>query len=64
MELDCRSRSAGQEPDTVLIVDDDEINRAILENIFSPFYAIEERENGKLGLEGALSLRDRLSCLR
>ena len=63
MELDCRSRSAGQEPDTILIVDDDEINRAILENIFSPFYAIEERENGKLGLEAALSQRDRLCAV-
>ena len=50
-------------PPTILIVDDDEINRAILENIFSPFYTIEERENGKLGLEAALSQRDRLCAV-
>ena len=63
MEPNCRGRNAGQEPDTVLIVDDDEINRAILENIFAPFYAIEQRENGKLGLEAALGLRDRLCAV-
>ena len=63
MELDCRGRNAHQEPDTLLIVDDDEMNRAILENIFSPFYAIEQRENGRVGLEAALSLRDRLCAV-
>ena len=63
MELDCRGRNARQEPDTLLIVDDDEMNRAILENIFSPFYAIEQRENGRVGLEAALSLRDRLCAV-
>ena len=39
------------EPHTLLIVDDDEINRAILENIFSAYYTVEEAENGRLGLE-------------
>ena len=63
MELDCRGRNAHQEPDTLLIVDDDEMNRAILENIFSPFYDIEQRENGRVGLEAALSLRDRLCAV-
>lgn len=37
--------------ETLLIVDDDAINRGILENIFLPFYSIEEAENGKVGLE-------------
>lgn len=37
--------------ETLLIVDDDAINRGILENIFLPFYSIEEAENGKIGLE-------------
>lgn len=37
--------------ETLLIVDDDAINRGILENIFLPFYLIEEAENGKIGLE-------------
>ena len=37
--------------ETILIVDDDEFNRAILENIFSSSYAIDEAENGRVGLE-------------
>ena len=45
MELDRRGRNAHQEPDTMLIVDDDELNRVILENIFSPFYTIEDRKS-------------------
>lgn len=36
---------------TILIVDDDEINRGILDNLFSAFYEVEEAENGKAGLE-------------
>ena len=36
--------------DTVLIVDDDEMNRAVLTNIFSPDYSIETAENGEEGL--------------
>ena len=38
-------------PETLLIVDDDEINRTILNNIFSAFYSVEEAENGETGLE-------------
>ena len=34
----------------LLIVDDDAINRAILENIFAPFYPIDEAEDGDEGL--------------
>ena len=37
--------------DTILIIDDDEINRGILGNLFSPFYTILEAENGRSGLE-------------
>lgn len=36
---------------TILIVDDDEINRAILENIFQESYGVEQAENGKEGLD-------------
>ena len=32
-------------PDTILVVDDDEINRGILENLFASFYRVEEAEN-------------------
>ena len=35
---------------TILIVDDDEINRGILDNLFSAFYEVEEAENGEIGL--------------
>lgn len=52
-------RAAGR----MLIVDDDAINRAILENIFAPFYAIEEAENGKEGLEKLLAHPDEYCAL-
>lgn len=42
--------SGEDRPETILIVDDDEINRVILRNIFSPFYSVAEAENGKTGL--------------
>lgn len=63
MELEYQNRNVHQEPDTMLIVDDDEINRAILEHIFSPFYKIEQRENGREGLEAVRSLRGRLCAV-
>ena len=37
---------------TMLIVDDDFINRSILEHIFSPYYPIEEAEDGKNYVDG------------
>lgn len=40
--------------DMILIVDDDEINRGILDNIFSPYYTTDEAENGRVGLEKIL----------
>ena len=39
----------------LLIVDDDPINRAILENIFEPHYDIREAQNGAQGLEMILA---------
>ena len=41
--------------DMILIVDDDEINRGILDNIFSPYYSTDEAENGRVGLEKILA---------
>ena len=38
-------------PETLLIVDDSELNRAILSNIFESDYTIREAENGLAGLE-------------
>ena len=47
----------------ILIVDDDELNRAILTNIFSRFYTIEEAENGEEGLEKILGESGRLAAV-
>ena len=48
---------------TMLIVDDDFINRSILEHIFSPYYQIEEAEDGKEGLERILHNPERLCAV-
>ena len=49
--------------ETLLIVDDDAINRAILEEIFSPRYQILEAENGLIGLREILEGPERLSAV-
>lgn len=47
---------AAQQPaHTILIVDDDAVNRKILGRIFSPYYTVEEAENGCEGLEKILA---------
>lgn len=48
---------------TVLVVDDDEMNRIILDNLFSAFYEVEEAENGKEGLEKILQDPDRYCAI-
>lgn len=50
-------------PETLLIVDDDEMNRAILENIFAGQYRIEQAENGRQGLESILADSGRLCAV-
>lgn len=50
-------------PETLLIVDDDEMNRAILENIFAGQYRIEQAENGRQGLESILADPGRLCAV-
>ena len=49
--------------DTILIVDDEEVNRAILANLFSRDYAILEAEDGAAGLEAALARASSLSAV-
>ena len=49
--------------ETLLIVDDDAINRAILEQIFSPDYHIQEAENGRDGLQAILSGPERFCAV-
>lgn len=61
--VDIRGACMGMEQgraclNNILIIDDDAINREILTNIFSPFYSIEEAENGKAGLEKLLARKD------
>lgn len=48
------SAASGTGFDTLLIVDDDEFNRAVLDNLFSAFFPVEEAENGRVGLEKIL----------
>lgn len=61
--MENRKDEARALPRTMLIVDDDIINRSILENIFSRYYRIEEAEDGSEGLEKILSNPDRLCAV-
>lgn len=49
--------------DTVLIVDDSELNRAILKEIFKDSYEIMEAENGQECLEKLLENKDRICAV-
>ena len=46
---------ASNVPTTLLVVDDDEMNRLILGNIFASQYTIQEASNGREGLEKILA---------
>lgn len=50
-------------PRTLLIVDDDEINREVLRNIFSAYYDVEEAPDGETGLRYMLKSADRYCAL-
>ncbi len=52
-----------QTPETLLIVDDDAINRAILEHIFQEDYKIEQAENGRQGLDMLLAAPERFCAV-
>ena len=54
---------SNQKRDVLLIVDDDEMNRAILENLFSSFYAVEEAENGREGLEKLTANQEKICAV-
>lgn len=49
--------------DTILIVDDQEINRAILSNIFKERYQIVEVENGRIALEYIRKNKDNIIAI-
>ena len=53
----------GEERDILLIVDDDAINRAILEQIFADDYGVLEAENGRAGLARILEGPERLCAV-
>ena len=44
---------------TLLIVDDNDINRELLDAIFEPFYPAEQAENGRIGLAAILDAPDK-----
>lgn len=52
-----------EERSRLLIVDDSELNRALLANIFQQSYEIQEAENGREGLALILSEQDTLSAV-
>lgn len=52
-----------EERDILLIVDDDAVNRGILEQIFQADYAIETAEDGLAGLRRILEAPDRLCAV-
>ena len=61
--MDLESPTAAEGRETLLIVDDDEINRAILENVFSPSYDILEAGDGLEGLRAIMSAPERLCAV-
>jgi len=58
------SRSGGNTvSDTILIVDDDPINRTILGKVFSAHYKVIEAKNGKEGISAVLNGSDHLCAI-
>ena len=61
--MENRENGVSTVPQPMLIVDDDFINRSILENIFSSYYRIEEAEDGEEGLDKILRNPERLCAV-
>ena len=55
--------SPGDAAGRLLIVDDDAINRGLLSLIFSPYYHIQEAEDGPSGLAAVLDGPERLCAV-
>lgn len=51
------------DPQTLLVVDDDEINRSILHNLFAGQYTVEEAENGRIGLDCIMAAPEKYSAV-
>ncbi|MDE7478066.1 MAG: response regulator, partial [Lachnospiraceae bacterium] len=63
MEREYKSLIDHTADSSILIVDDDPINRKILGKLFSPYYAIIEAENGNAGMEQILNADNRLCAI-
>ena len=63
MENKYRSLTDNTVADTILIVDDDPVNRKILGKLFSTYYTVIEAENGNDGMEQILRAENRLCAI-
>lgn len=63
MEKNYRSLTDNTVADTILIVDDDPVNRKILGKLFSTYYTVIEAENGNDGMEQILREENRLCAI-
>lgn len=61
---DLRGRPAGcSKSNTILVVDDDAINRRILGKLFSEYYTVIEAGDGREGLEKILRCQEELCAI-
>lgn len=63
MEKSYWSLTNDTEADTILIVDDDPVNRKILGKLFSEYYTVIEAENGHMGMSLILKEENRLCAI-
>lgn len=63
MEGKCKSPADDNNADKILVVDDDLVNRKILEKLFSPYYKVLEAEDGQEGIERILQEENRLCAI-
>lgn len=63
MEPNTSFLSETEKLDTLLIVDDAELNRAVLANIFAGDYIVMEAENGQEGLDKILANREHICAV-
>src|SRR5699024_6717370 len=63
MDISPKTDQASVMGNTMLIVDDDAINRGLLSLIFSPYYHIQEAEDGPSGLAAVLDGPERLCAV-
>lgn len=57
------SRADDEQKDTLLIVEDNEMNREILRHIVSPYYHVVETQNGKEAYDHLMEHSEEISCI-